>query len=120
MESSDESGIEVTGVLGMSDQFVIASPLTVSGTSVRLALHGAVPNPGRGLSVSFSLRDAEPATLAVYDVSERELSRREVGALGAGRHVVTLGARRTLAPGIYLVHLIQGDRRLVARAVVLQ
>ena len=57
-----------------------------------------------------------PARLAVYDVSGRVMSRREVGALGAGRHVVTVGDPGNLAPGIYVVHLIQGDRRLVARA----
>ena len=61
-----------------------------------------------------------PARLAVYDVSGRVMSRREVGALGAGRHVVTVGGAGTLPPGIYLVHLIQGERRRVARAVVVR
>ena len=77
--------------------------------------------PGaRDLSVSFTLPGAGLATLVVYDVSGREVSRREVGSLGAGRHVVTLGAPGRLAPGIYLVHLIQGERRLVTRAVVIR
>jgi hypothetical protein len=70
--------------------------------------------------VSFSLPDAQPASLVAYDVSGRELTRRAVGMLGAGRHVVTLGTSRTLAPGVYLVHLIRGDRRLVARTVVVR
>ena len=48
------------------------------------------------------------------------VSQREVGSLGAGRHVVTVGGAGTLPPGIYLVHLIQGERRLVARAVVVR
>ena len=61
-----------------------------------------------------------PAKLAVYDVSGRVMSRREVGSLGAGRHVVTAGGAGTLLPGIYLVHLIQRERRLVARAVVVR
>ena len=79
-----------------------------------------VPNPSRSLSVSFALPDARPAVLAVYDVNGREVSRRQVGALGAGRHVVSVGAPGALTPGIYLVHLIRGDHRLVARAVVLR
>jgi hypothetical protein len=60
------------------------------------------------------------ATLVVHDVTGREVSRREVGALGPGRHVVALGAPGSLAPGVYLVHLIQGERLLVARAVVVR
>jgi hypothetical protein len=106
--------------VGMSEPFVIASPLGVGEPSVALALQGAVPNPSRGLSVSFTLPDAKPAGLVVYDVSGREVSRCEVGSLGAGRHVVTLGAPEKRVPGIYLVHLIQGDRRLVTRAVVVR
>ena len=53
-----------------------------------------------------------PAKLAVYDVSGRVMSRREVGSLGAGRHVVSIGAPGTLAPGVYVVRLAQGDRKV--------
>ena len=70
--------------------------------------------------MSFTLPGAGPARLVVYDVSGREVSRREVGGLGAGRHVVSLGAPGTLAPGIYLVRLVQGRRQFVIRAVVIQ
>ena len=120
VESSDESGIEVKGVLGMSDPFVIASLLDADGGSVGLALHGAVPNPSRSLNVSFTLPDASPATLVVYDVSGREVSRREVGGLGVGRHVVRLSTPQTLATGVYLIHLKHGDRRLTVRAAIIR
>ena len=120
VESAGSGGDEVVGVLGVSGRFAITSPLAVGGPSVGLSLHGSVPNPGRSLSVSFTLPDAEPARLLVYDISGREVSRREVGHLGMGAHVVTLSSRRELAPGVYLVHLIQGNRRLVARAVVIR
>src|SRR2546426_8171989 len=120
VESADPSGFEVTGVLGTSERFAIAAAAGVGATSFALALHGSVPNPSRLLSVSFTLPRATPATLVVHDVTGREVARRQVGTLGAGPHVVTLGAPGTLAPGIYLVHLIQGDRRLVARAVVVR
>jgi len=83
------------------------------------ALQGAIPNPGRGLRVSFSLASAGPATLAVYDVTGRKVAARQVGRLGPGRHVVSF-ERPGLAPGVYLVHLSQGSRNRVARAVVVQ
>ena len=108
------------GVLGVSDRFVITSALAVSEPRLELGLRGSVPNPSRNLSVSFTLPGSKPATLVIYDISGREVSRREVGSLGAGRHVVTVGGAGTLPPGIYLVHLIQGERRLVARAVVVR
>jgi len=118
VESADESGVDVEGVLGTSEPFTIASPLAVGGTGVELALRGSVPNPSTGLSVSFSLPDAKPATLAVYDIGGREVSRREVGSLGAGRHVLMLQAPGTLAPGIYWVHLTHAELELVSRTVV--
>jgi hypothetical protein len=117
-ESADAIGW--SGVLAMSDRFVIAATVGVREMGLGLALHGAIPNPGRDLSVSFSLAGGAPTSLVVYDLSGREVSRREVGELGAGRHVVKLAAAGRLAPGLYLVHLIQGDRRLVARAVVVR
>jgi hypothetical protein len=120
VESADPSGYEVDGVLGISDRFTISSLLGVGGANLGFALHGAVPNPSRGLNVSFSLATAEPAKLAVFDVSGREVSVRHVGFLGAGRHVVSMGAPGTLAPGVYLVHLVQGSHRRIARAVVVQ
>ncbi len=117
VESAGQAGDDVEGVIGVSDRFAISTLLGVIPTNVGFALHGAVPNPSRGLNVSFSLTDAEPATLRVFDVGGREVSVRQVGSLGSGRHVVSLG---TLRPGVYLVHLIQGSRRLIARAVVIQ
>jgi hypothetical protein len=120
VESTDPSGSEVTGVLAVSERFAITAPLGVIGPGVELALHGPVTNPSANLRVSFTLPDAEPASLVAYDVSGREVMRSAVGSMGAGRHVVTLGTSRTLATGVYLVQLIRGDRRLGARAVVVR
>jgi hypothetical protein len=120
VESADPSGYEVLGVLGVSDRLAIASPLAVGVSSSELSLLGSLSNPSRDLSVSFALPDAKPAKLVVYDVSGRVVGRREVGSLGAGRHMVTLAAPGTVAPGVYLAHLIRGDRRLVARLVIVQ
>ena len=113
------AAVSASWVLGVSERFVIVTSLGVGETSIRLALQGSVPNPSRNLSVSFTLPGAGPARLTVYDVSGREAITRQVGLLGAGRHVVSLGAPGTLAPGIYLVRLVQGSRQLVTRAVVI-
>jgi uncharacterized delta-60 repeat protein len=118
--SSSDGNHGVDDVLAVSDRFVISSVLDVGAGSFAFALHGAIPNPSRGLSVSFSLANAEPATLTVFDVSGREVSRRQVGVLGVGQHMVSFGKPGTLAPGLYIVHLIQGSRRLTTRAVVTQ
>jgi hypothetical protein len=86
-----------------------------------LALAGFRSNPTReALTVAFSLPDASPARLQLFDVGGRRIWGREVGMLGAGSHLVTLGDGRTLAPGVYLLRLSQGSRSLTARAVVLQ
>jgi len=45
---------------------------------------------------------------------------REIGALGAGLHSITLGQRENLRPGLYLVKLAQAGRIQTSRAVVVQ
>jgi len=86
-----------------------------------LTLAGFRSNPAReDLSVTFSLPDASPARLELFDVGGRRIAAREVGTLGAGSHVLTLGDARTLAPGDYLLRLSRGTRSLTARAVILR
>ncbi len=85
------------------------------------ALAGFRPNPAMDdLRIAFSLLDASPARLEVFDVAGRVLPAREVGALGPGNHVVTLGDGRTLTPGIYLLRLSQASRSLTVRAAALR
>ena len=84
-----------------------------------LALEGLRPNPTQGVRlVAFTLVDDSPATLEVLDVAGRRVSLREVGGLGAGRHVIALDAGAHLAPGAYVMRLTQGRRTLCARGVV--
>ena len=85
------------------------------------ALAGPRPNPAAGsLQVTFALPDAAPARLEVLDLAGRRVRAREVGALGAGNHVVDLSRGGALPPGVYLVRLTRGERSLVARAVVVR
>ena len=121
VESVTPTTDEVEGVLAVSDPFTISSSVvSVEGITPHLALQGALPNPGAGLRVGFHLPGSEPAKLTVYDIGGREVCSRDVGALGAGQHWVVLRAPGTLATGVYIVQLAQGNRRLIARAVVVR
>jgi len=82
----------------------------------------AWPNPATGgtLTVSFTLPDGGAATLELFDVAGRRIASRDVGSMGAGAHAVTLGAGRSLAPGVYLVRLAQGGRSATMRAAMLE
>jgi hypothetical protein len=78
-------------------------------------------NPALGsFNVSFSLPDARPARLELYDVSGRRVLAREVGAMGAGTHVIRLGETSQLASGVYWLRLVHPTKTLVARAALLR
>jgi hypothetical protein len=86
-----------------------------------LTLEGLRPNPAAGeLRVWFTLPSAELASLELLDVTGRRLAQREVGALGAGGHLLRLEEARSLVPGIYWLRLRQGGRTLLARGVVVR
>jgi hypothetical protein len=78
------------------------------------------PNPARGaMAAAFSLPAAGDATLELFDIAGRRLSRREL-MLGAGDHVMAVAPGRRLAPGVYVVQLSCGGRTLRARAAVVE
>jgi len=103
------------------DAYVVQNPaLGVSGPAGGLALEAVHPNPARGdrMAVSFSLPSSGRAKLELLDVGGRVVARRDVGALGAGRHTVDLAAAKPVAPGVYLVRLSQGGRSTSERVSV--
>ncbi|MGH7741162.1 MAG: T9SS type A sorting domain-containing protein [Candidatus Eiseniibacteriota bacterium] len=82
------------------------------------ALHGARPNPSAGhLSVAFSLPDGSPAELELVDIAGRRVYQRDVGALGAGLHVVPI-EHAGLPAGVYAVRLTQHGRTLTSKVSV--
>lgn len=84
-------------------------------------LDGARPNPSADpVRLSFALADDAPATLELLDVQGRQLARLDVGALGAGEHVVSLHDVRRLAPGLYFARLTRGGDVRVARLSVVR
>lgn len=89
-----------------------------AGLATRLV--GARPNPAQGgVRVAFALADDAPATLELLDVQGRALARLEVGALGAGEHVLPLPAGRRLAAGVYFARLTSGGEARTVRVSVL-
>ncbi|MBI1798946.1 MAG: T9SS type A sorting domain-containing protein [Candidatus Eisenbacteria bacterium] len=87
----------------------------------RFALERVWPNPaGRVLHVAFSLESNAGATLSLSDVAGRRVREREVGTLGAGRHVLDFSREGTLPSGLYLMRLTQGSRSLTARVAVVR
>jgi hypothetical protein len=105
-----------------SEAFAIDGIVGVeNGASAQFALRGVTPNPAQHeLRVSFSLRDSRPATLALFDVSGRQLESRHVEGMGPGWHTVTLGERSRLSAGLYIIRLTQEGQNLTARAAVVR
>jgi hypothetical protein len=101
----------------IADEVGVDVPRTVA-----LSLAGLRPNPavGRELTVQFTLVSAEPASLEMLDLAGRRLLAREVGSLGPGLHVVHLGDGARVAPGVYMLRLVQGQGVRHARAVVFE
>ncbi|MBI1797817.1 MAG: T9SS type A sorting domain-containing protein [Candidatus Eisenbacteria bacterium] len=86
-----------------------------------LALYGLRPNPAIGECVaSFSLAENRPAMLEVFDVTGRKVISQEVGGLGMGAHRLRLDQGVHFAAGVYALRLIQGNKSLTARAVVVR
>lgn len=98
-----------------------AAPARLQATAPVFALRGMRPNPGpRGSVVCFSLPDAAPATLDLFDVAGRRVWGREVGSLGAGEHEMRFGNGAWIPAGIYLAQLTQGPRVATARVAIVR
>jgi len=87
--------------------------------ALALALEGFVPNPSiRTASVAFTLPESGRAVLEVVDIAGRRVFRRDVGSLGAGRHVVRLETGAMLRPGVYMIRLTRGGATVHSRGVI--
>jgi hypothetical protein len=85
-----------------------------------LSLAAPRPNPtSRGMSVRFVLPVMGPATLELLDVTGRLIEHHEVGAFGAGSHVLELGRGAALHAGLYFVRLRQNGRSVYTKATVI-
>lgn len=109
------------GVQGFCEPFVGEVTVLVPGTLVfELALYALQPNPTpQDVNVSFSLASGERATLALYDITGRQVRRLEVGEKGPGPHVVNLTQGVSVKAGIYFVRLSQGGRTRDRRVAII-
>jgi hypothetical protein len=100
---------------------VFAGETWTSAQRLALRLEGVVPNPSSAgrFVVQFTLPDAQPATLELFDVTGRRVTASEVGSMGAGRHTFDVGASIRLSPGVYLVRIKRSGETQTIRAAVL-
>jgi len=101
---------------------VFAGEVWATASRPHLTLEGILPNPttnGR-ITVAFVLPTDDAASLELLDIAGRRVASRDVGSLGRGRHQVTLEGSARLAPGVYLVRLVQAQSSRTMRAVVIE
>jgi hypothetical protein len=86
------------------------------------AIHALSPNPAQGeLAVTFSLPRSGPARLELIDLNGRRVASREVGDLGAGRHVFRFDREILAIPaGVYAVKLIQNGHSVTRKVSVVR
>lgn len=100
---------------------VVQVPIPVNAPAsrdARFALGGASPNPARAGAVrlTFSLPDAAPARLELFDLAGRRLAVRDVGARGAGAHTLTFTER--IPPGLAFARLVRAGEQRTIRVVI--
>jgi FG-GAP-like repeat/FG-GAP repeat len=107
-----------TATCGRLGEIWIDLGVSATATSFRAEVR---PNPAfQRLNVVFDLPRSGDASLELWDIQGRRVESRDVGALGSGSHSVTLGGGTRLAPGVYVVRLIQGDRVFTTRACLVE
>jgi hypothetical protein len=100
-------------------------PYEFADVTESFALYGSYPNPTRGMSmVSFTLDEAAPVQLAVYDVMGRRVATLVDQPMQAGAHEVRWDGRSasgsTVASGVYLLRLEAGERVATQRMTVVR
>ena len=102
--------------------FVFSTGATVDAddraTTGGFALGAAFPNPTSGVvSVPFTLAEAGEVTIAVFDVTGREVATLASGVRSEGAHTVEWDAA-AMPAGVYLVRLQAGSELASTRVVV--
>lgn len=91
-----------------------------TGLSVEFSLQQNYPNPfNPSTTLTFTLPEASPVRLVVYDVTGREVARLVDGDLDAGEHRVRWEAG-DLASGVYLSRIEAGAHRHTIRMMLVK
>ncbi|NBB87496.1 MAG: T9SS type A sorting domain-containing protein [Bacteroidetes bacterium] len=93
--------------------------------ALQFALDGSYPNPTRGAStLGFTLDEAGPVTLSVYDMMGRRVATLVDGLKQSGQHEVrwdgSTDRGTTVASGVYLLRLEAGERVATQRMTVVR
>ncbi len=97
-----------------------AVPMASSAAAGELTLEANAPNPfGATTRIAFTLAEAGPARLAVYDLLGREVAVLTDGPMPEGRHEVRVDAG-SLASGTYVYRLAAGGQSLVRQMTVVR
>lgn len=95
----------------------VAGAQPVGPGSTTLSLASANPSRGEGISVRFTLRGGESASIDVMDITGRRMLTRTLDSFGHGSHTVGLLSGAGVAPGLYLVRLREGNAVCTTRVV---
>ena len=110
---SDATGIVPQAELAQSEAFSISFPTGAGDRPAEFLLQSANPSQG-AFRVRFSLPNARPASMTLFDMAGRRVATRRLEGLGPGWHTVEFSGHR-LGAGLYLVRLTQEKRSLTSR-----
>ena len=92
-----------------------------AAADARLRVTSLGPNPSRGpVRVSFTSAADGPVRVELFDVQGRVVDSDAVAARAGATHAVTLGARTSLAPAVYVVRIAQGALADARRVTVVR
>lgn len=106
---ANDTDVVVVSVGGISGRVEMVPPAGMSLTLLPSPLAGDV------LHVGYSMTQAGPANVTLFDIRGRAVARRDFTGAGAGKFPLDL---RFLSGGVYLVRLDDGHRSLVQKLVV--
>jgi plastocyanin len=106
--------------LAMRGTVLVGSPTGLGDAPAPGALLRAFPNPFTGsVELAFSLAEAGPVRLEVYDLAGKRVARLEEGLLAAGPHRARWdgrdGSGNPAASGVYFVNLTAGGNRTTTK-----
>ena len=116
----ESSGEWMTSGWGEEEEAVSSQQSAVSSQRSAVSIYNPCPNPFNASTVArFELRDASYVTLAVYDITGREVAMLVEGYQPAGYHKVTFEAG-DLSSGVYFAMLEAGGVKQVRKMLLVK
>jgi len=134
MKTSDEAG-NVSSLSNVIATCIPYTPNTIcddfkaqppvegggGGTQAQFGIRSLGSQPATlPLRVDFGLVRSGPVSIEMFDVTGRRVVQRDLGDLAMGDHSASLSAGSSIAAGLYVVRLRQGNITSTRRVVLLQ